>query len=90
MSFLGSTMSALKAILRGTSRPTSYQTLPTSDSREEESADIRREGDHDQAVYIRREGDHDQAVYISFWLFGAGCLLGWNGQSFIPLEKGRE
>ena len=78
MSFLGSTMSALKAILRGTSRPTSYQTLPTSDSREEESADI------------RREGDHDQAVYISFWLFGAGCLLGWNGQSFIPLEKGRE
>jgi len=73
MSFLGSTMSALKAILRGTSRPTSYQTLPTSDSREEEVADL------------RREGDHDQAVYLSFWLFGAGCLLGWNGQLIISL-----
>ena len=73
MSFLGSTMSALKAILRGTSRPTSYQTLPTSDSRVEEVADL------------RREGDHDQAVYLSFWLFGAGCLLGWNGQLIISL-----
>jgi len=73
MSFLGSTMSALKAILRGTSRPANYQTLPSSESREPESADI------------RREGDHDQAVYLSFWLFGAGCLLGWNGQLIISL-----
>lgn len=69
MSFLGSTMSALKAIVRGTSRPTSYQTLPTSDTRE------------GQLENDRRDGDHDQAVYLSFWLFGAGCLLGWNGQS---------
>jgi hypothetical protein len=68
MTFLGSTMSALKSIIRGTSRPTNYQTLPTSDS---------RDGD----VVEARTNDHDQAVYLSFWLFGAGCLLGWNGES---------
>jgi hypothetical protein len=61
-------MSALKSIIRGTSRPTNYQTLPTSDL---------RDGD----VVEARTNDHDQAVYLSFWLFGAGCLLGWNGKS---------
>jgi hypothetical protein len=68
MTFWSSTMSALKSIIRGTSRPTNYQTLPTSDS---------RDGD----VVEARTNDHDQAVYLSFWLFGAGCLLGWNGKS---------
>jgi len=60
-------MSALKSIIRGTDRPMNYQTLPTSESREE-------------GVGEARTNDHDQAVYLSFWLFGAGCLLGWNGQ----------
>jgi len=61
-------MSALKSIIRGSSRPTNYQTLPSSDAREGE-------------VERPRTDDHDQAVYLSFWLFGAGCLLGWNGES---------
>ena len=61
-------MSALRSIIRGTSRPTNYQTLPTSDSLE-------------GGVEQPRTNDHDQAVYLSFWLFGAGCLLGWNGKS---------
>jgi len=66
-------MSALKSIIRGTDRPTNYQTLPTSES---------REGEVEEA----RTNDHDQAVYLSFWLFGAGCLLGWNGQYLnIPM-----
>jgi hypothetical protein len=72
MTFLGSTMSALKSIIRGTSRPTNYQTLPTSEL---------RDGEREES----RAGDHDQAVYLSFWLFGAGCLLGWNGQSPFSL-----
>jgi hypothetical protein len=74
MTFLGSTMSALKSIMRGSSRPTNYQTLPSSDG---ESQNIRG-ADTDK--------DHDQAVYLSFWLFGAGCLLGWNGRSFPGLR----
>ena len=68
MTFLSSTMSALKSIIRGSSPSTNYQTLPTSDSRDGE-------------VVEARANDHDQAVYLSFWLFGAGCLLGWNGES---------
>jgi hypothetical protein len=72
MTFLGSTMSALKAILRGTSRTTNYQTLPSSEGEVEGHRD-NTDRDHDH--------DHDQAVYLSFWLFGAGCLLGWNGSS---------
>jgi hypothetical protein len=77
MTFLGSTMSALKSIIRGTSRPKNYQTLPTSDLR-----------DGDGEIEEGRAGDHDQAVYLSFWLFGAGCLLGWNGKSSITFKRG--
>jgi hypothetical protein len=68
MSFIAETMSAISTILRGSARPTNYQTLPTSE-------DGRREGE------VEDERKHDSAVYLSFWLFGAGCLLGWSGQS---------
>lgn len=70
MTFLSSTMSALKSILRGSSRSTNYQTLPSSDGEVNDRRDT--------------DGDHDQAVYLSFWLFGAGCLLGWNGSFLYP------
>jgi len=75
MTFLSSTMSALKSIIRGSNRTTNYQTLPTSDSRDRGAEEVRTD-------------DHDQAVYLSFWLFGAGCLLGWNGKSLHPRRAG--
>lgn len=79
MSFIKETMSALTTILRGSARPTNYQTLPTSDDRLEGEI----EGGQGQ---LEDERKHDKAVYLSFWLFGAGSLLGWNGTLLIPCD----
>lgn len=69
MALILETMSAFTTILKGSARPTNYQTLPTSD-------DDRPIG----ATGTGGEGKkHDAAVYLSFWLFGAGTLLGWSG-----------
>jgi hypothetical protein len=74
MSWIKETMSALTTILRGSARPTNYQTLPSTDDRLEGE----REGGQ-----VEDERKHDKAVYLSFWLFGAGTLLGWNGKLLI-------
>lgn len=72
MALILETMSAFTTILKASARPTNYQTLPTSD-------------DHDEAAPVAGEGrKHDPAVYLSFWLFGAGTLLGWSGERFRP------
>jgi hypothetical protein len=75
MSAIRETMSAISSILRGSgsARQADYQTLPTSEDD--------RTGR--QAVGDERKYEHDSAVYLSFWLFGAGCLLGWSGM-FSP------
>ena len=76
MALVLETMSAFTTILKGSARPTNYQTLPTSDDeRPIAHGDERQRGGGEK---------HDSAVYLSFWLFGAGTLLGWNGPSIIP------
>lgn len=79
MGLLLETMSAFTTILKGSARPTNYQTLSTSD----DDRAIGLATDDDQR---QREGEkHDPAVYLSFWLFGAGTLLGWSG-TFTPVH----
>lgn len=74
MGLLLETMSAFTTILKGSARPTNYQTLSTSD--DDRAISIALATDERQ----RGQGEkHDPAVYLSFWLFGAGTLLGWSG-----------